>query len=201
MKVLLLFALLHIVHGWGPIAHYQFACSEFAGEDDLETCIKDHPDLISGDDFPDAFYFGSFIGGNNCTTFRAFHNNAFATQLLLSAKKRQPNASFNSTAFALGYASHMYADDVGFYSNTLNPPSTYLNWLKVWTYMVSIDAALATAAGLTSVKVPLLPKEGSVFIAEVAAEYKKNVDPTAPDITADQVVLHCSFLSRCMKPH
>jgi hypothetical protein len=186
--VYLLGCLLPLVYCWGPIAHYQFACSELAGEDDLETCIQNHPDLISGDDFPDAFYFGSFIGGNNCTIFRAFHNNAFATQLLLSAKAREPQGSFNATAFALGYASHMYADDVGFYSTTIDPPATYRNWLKVWTYMVSIDAAIATKANLKSIKVPSLPKEGSAFIAEVAAEYKL-IDPTSPDISADQVVI------------
>jgi hypothetical protein len=165
----------------------------------LESCIKNNPDLISGDDFPDAFYFGSFIGGSNCSTFRAFHDNAFATQLMLSAKAEDSSAGFNATAFSLGYASHMYADDVGFFSTTLTPESTYLNWLKVWTYMVSIDAYTLNQAGITTgggntdqagqlrIVVPTLPRAGSEFVAKVAGVYKANVNPQAPVITADQV--------------
>jgi hypothetical protein len=52
------FALVRAAIAWGPVTHYQFACTELAGDENLESCIKNNPDLISGDDFPDAFYFG-----------------------------------------------------------------------------------------------------------------------------------------------
>ena len=131
---------------WGPITHYSFACQELAPHMPLQECIATHPDLIAGDDFPDAFYFDRFIEGSNCTGFSRFHDNAFATQMLLSARTFKAEArpgerTFNATQFALGYASHMYADDVGFYSTAIAPSATYLNWLPAWTYMVAIDAA------------------------------------------------------------
>ena len=132
---------------WGPITHYQFACSELAPGQSLQDCVAAHPDMISGDDFPDAFYFARDVEGSNCSGFAAFHDNAFATQMLLTARTYTPpvaaaNAAgaaptttrlFNASAFATGFASHMYADDVGFYRSTIAPASTYLNWLRAWT--------------------------------------------------------------------
>eukprot|EP01062_Namystynia_karyoxenos_P064088 TRINITY_DN56951_c0_g1_i1.p2 TRINITY_DN56951_c0_g1~~TRINITY_DN56951_c0_g1_i1.p2 ORF type:complete len:338 (+),score=149.59 TRINITY_DN56951_c0_g1_i1:72-1016(+) len=182
---------------WGPITHYMWACSELAGQQDLQTCIKEHPDLISGDDFPDAFAFGSFIEGSNCTQFGAFHNNAFATLLVLNSKKwtptvRRPRA-FNATAFAIGYASHMYSDDVGFFRDGMLPPrgTTYLNWLKTWVFMVAIDSYASTSAGLRDLPVPELPAEGAEFVAQVAAQFKRDIEPAAPAITKDDV-MYCA---------
>lgn len=159
----------------------------------LQDCIAAHPDLISGDDFPDAFYFDRFIEGSNCTGFSQFHNNAFATQMLLSAKTfkaevRPGERSFNATQFALGYASHMYADDVGFFSTAIAPSATYLNWLRAWTYMVAIDAATASLASARVVAVPKLPRAGGDFVAAVAADYRATVDASAPLISAAQVM-------------
>ena len=178
--------------GWGPITHYSFACRELAPKQTLQECITSHPDMISGDDFPDAFYFDRFIEGSNCSGFAQFHDNSFATQMLLTAKTYVPkdpgSSSFNSTQFALGYASHMYADDVGFYSSAIAPKATYLNWLRAWTYMVAIDAATAASASATAIAVPELPSAGGDFIEAVAAQFKAKVDPTAPLISASQVM-------------
>eukprot|EP01065_Artemidia_motanka_P053576 TRINITY_DN997_c0_g1_i1.p1 TRINITY_DN997_c0_g1~~TRINITY_DN997_c0_g1_i1.p1 ORF type:complete len:310 (+),score=115.14 TRINITY_DN997_c0_g1_i1:60-989(+) len=181
--------------GWGPITHYQFACKELTGDENLEKCIAEHPDVISGDDFPDAFAFGNFILTSNCSQqFGAYHANGFATQMLLHAKEWQPKPRangrlFNATAFAVGYASHMYSDDVGFFpgSGPVAPRGEYLDWLKTWVYMVAIDAYFVNASGLKSLKVPELPSEGADFIAASAAAYKANVDPKVPDVTGDQV--------------
>jgi hypothetical protein len=159
----------------------------------LQECIAAHPDLIAGDDFPDAFYFDRFIEGSNCTGFSQFHDNAFATQMLLSARTFKAEArpgerTFNATQFALGYASHMYADDVGFYATAIAPSATYLNWLRAWTYMVAIDAATASAAAAEAVAVPELPSAGGDFVSAVAADYRAKVDATAPLISAAQVM-------------
>ena len=69
--------------GWAPITHYAIACQELpvvaggrgSGRPlDLGACIEANPDLISGDGFPDAFFFGPFIGGSDCDDFRGYHS-------------------------------------------------------------------------------------------------------------------------------
>eukprot|EP00756_Hemistasia_phaeocysticola_P044140 Hpha_TRINITY_DN1773_c0_g1::TRINITY_DN1773_c0_g1_i2::g.158595::m.158595 len=182
------------VLAWGPLSHYSFACGEL-GAANLETCIDSHPDLITGDDFPDAFVFGDFVEGSNCSgDLGAYHNNAFATLMLLRApnwtSSRSPAGGrvFNATAFALGYASHMYSDDVGFFSaGPLPPRSGYLDWLKTWVYMEAIDSHTAASQGLLGLTIPELPTEGAEFVADSAAIFRKTISAAAPPVTAQQV--------------
>ena len=193
---------------WAAISHYAFACDELPlGEpgETLAECIEGNPDLISGDGFPDAFFFGSFIGGSNCTQYGGYHSSSFGTLLLLKARQREHSQQqvaasqqqrraeegqgFNATAFALGYASHMYADDVGFFRDSVLPPRgrDYTNWLSVWSYMTAIDAYFADAAGLTALTVPELSAEGAAWVAEAAAEFRREINPVLPELSADQI--------------
>lgn len=192
------------VVSWAAISHYAFACDELPlGEpgDTLADCIESNPDLIAGDGFPDAFFFGSFIGGSNCTEFGGYHSSSFGTLLMLKARQRegrQPQQherraeegqAFNATAFALGYASHMYADDVGFFRDSVLPPRgrDYTNWLSVWSYMTGIDAYYAEKAGLTELTVPQLSSEGAAWVAEVAEVFRRDINPALPELSAEQI--------------
>jgi hypothetical protein len=194
------------VVSWAAISHYAFACDELPlGEpgDTLADCIESNPDLIAGDGFPDAFFFGSFIGGSNCTDFGGYHSSSFGTLLMLKARQRdgkqrhsawhrrraEEGQAFNATAFALGYASHMYADDVGFFRDSVLPPRgrDYTNWLSVWSYMTAIDAYFAETAELSTLAVPQLSSEGAAWVAEVAGEFRRDINPSLPELSTDQI--------------
>jgi hypothetical protein len=173
------------------------------GHENLVSCIEDNPDLISGDAFPDAFFFGDFVGGSNCTTFGGYHDSTFGVFLMTSARQQQQQQqrhgasggggsgarrTFNATAFALGYASHMYADNVGFFSDSLLPPrSTYFNWLSIWSYMTAIDSFQGVNGGLLEMEVPELSDEGAQWVADVAAQYREQFNPALPVVSSDEV--------------
>jgi hypothetical protein len=166
---------------WGPMFHYLSACSTTSDANCL--CSGQYDDLLVGSFAPDAFFFGGspFIIASACpANVSAIHDPVFAGYLVNWAPQYS-TTSFNASAFALGFGTHVVADAVGFgfpRGYFMADPAVLVNqmidWLYTWPLMVAIDSAVVTSnftCGKASLPSHGFSTAAATFIAESSVRY------------------------------
>lgn len=116
VALLALLAAAPTVHAWGPISHYNFACTAAA----QSTFLPGAPDLqamLIGSDLPDGMWNGWFLSGTKCSPqANAMHSPILAGYMLRAAMQNVSDADNYYISLAYGYATHVVSDEVGFAS-------------------------------------------------------------------------------------
>lgn len=199
MRILAFLVLCGSVVAWGPIYHNNIACSSIRGPSCL--CDGTNNDLLTGSVSPDAFFFGSsaFIMSSTCPPEVAeLHDPVFSGFLVTSAPK-YTTPTFNATAFAQGYGSHVVADAVsfafpdGYFKDTL--VNEGVDWLYTWPLMLNADAYVFGNASCGKPSLPTAPlsAEGAQFLADATVAFRQSGlgSPAFPVVNAS-TVLACS---------
>jgi hypothetical protein len=168
---------------WGPATHYYTTCRAFAPTE--SECALNrggkHGALLSGTEMPDAFFFGAYVVGGDCSGLVPLHSLVFAGYLLQTALNRTSVSAAERKAgveLAKGFGAHVAMDAAGFF------PGGYLkkssNWIATWPLMTAVDAyvvqqKLNATAAVVPRNVPNLTAYQSELISAAASKFNVTV--------------------------
>lgn len=191
--VIFLFGLSSVV-AWGPVSHYKFA-TDFISQSAPQQWIGqiDIQALLTAADLPDGMWNGWFLSGTACVpTANHLHSPILAAYLIQAANQTQWSDAQRS--FAVGYATHVVSDQVGFASQGgyLGNLSSIINWSTEWPFMLAVDAFIMQNGAYPSDVYPTqaVSEENMEFLTSVVAEYH-SAQPSFPLLNLTQL-LACS---------
>jgi hypothetical protein len=190
---------------WGPLFHYDVACSS-TNVSSPSTCLCDgaHTELFWGAELPDAGFFGSsaYVMSSKCPAqVAALHDPVFAG-FMLAISPEFRSATFDAVAFAKGFGSHVLSDPVGFafprgffVASANFTVNSGIDWLFTWPQMLAIDAVVATSfvqCGGAAVPRAAMSDEAAAFVAAATARYQTVIPAGSFPVLAVADVLTCA---------